>query len=109
MKVTTVSASVRYSMALGDGVHKTVELSAEAMLDDGEMWKMAQANLYEELTGQLKALWGNGTQQAPGSPERGSNGSNHTQSVTRALLPGAPDGVHLLIIAYPSPSPGGTW
>jgi hypothetical protein len=28
MKVTTVSASVRYSKALGDGSHKTVELSA---------------------------------------------------------------------------------
>ena len=66
MKVTTVSASARFSKALGDGVHKTVELSAEAQVDARENWREAQARLYQELGQQLKALWatrgnGNGT------------------------------------------------
>ena len=64
MKVTTVSASVRYSKAIGDGQHKTVELSAEAALDGNEAWTGAQASLYEELGQQLKALWGNGQRAA---------------------------------------------
>jgi hypothetical protein len=41
MKITTVSASVRFSKALGDGQHKTVELAAEAFLDDEEVWTEA--------------------------------------------------------------------
>jgi hypothetical protein len=69
MKITTISASVRYSKALGDGSHKTVELSAEATVN-GEDWHTAQAALYTELGQQLKALWsanGNGSQQATGT------------------------------------------
>ena len=33
MRVTTASASARFSKAIGDGIHKTVELSAEAAVD----------------------------------------------------------------------------
>ena len=57
MKVTTVSASARFSKALGDGVHKTVELSAEATVDYAEDWQEAQVRLFQELGQQLKALW----------------------------------------------------
>ena len=61
MKVTTVSASVRYSKPLGDGSHKTVELSAEATPSLNENWTDAQASLYQQLGQQIKALW-NGNQ-----------------------------------------------
>ena len=57
MKVTTVSASARFSKALGDGVHKTVELSAEATVEYAEAWQEVQARLYQELGQQLKTLW----------------------------------------------------
>lgn len=61
MNVTTISASVRYSRALGDGQHKTVELGAEAVIASlTESWQEAQAQLYADLSQQLKALWGNG-------------------------------------------------
>ena len=38
MKVTTVSAGVRSSGAVGDSRFKTIELSAEANLDGKEIW-----------------------------------------------------------------------
>ena len=57
MKVTTISASVRYSRAINTGEYKTIELSAEAALDPNETWTEAQASLYAELGQQLKALW----------------------------------------------------
>ena len=38
MKITTVSASVRYSKALGDGSRKTVELGAEGTLTTNKQW-----------------------------------------------------------------------
>ena len=63
MKVTTVSANVRFSKALGDGQHKTVELAAEAAIDASEDWQEAQSALYTDLGSQLKALWCNGNQQ----------------------------------------------
>ena len=63
MKVTTVSASVRFSGIVGDSRFKTIELSAEATLDAKETWTEAQARLYEQLGCQLKAMWANGTGQ----------------------------------------------
>ncbi len=57
MKVTQVSAAVRYSKQLDDGSHKTIELSAEAMLTTQENWLTAQSQLYTELGQQLKGLW----------------------------------------------------
>ena len=61
MKVTTVSASVRFSGSVGESRFKTIELSAEAALDGKEAWTEAQAQLYQQLGCQLKALWTNGT------------------------------------------------
>lgn len=65
MKVTTISASVRYSKPLPDGAWKAVELSAEANLEPNETWSEALASLYQDLGQQLKALWtANGNGQA---------------------------------------------
>ena len=58
MKVTTVSASVRFSKAVGKSQHKTAELSAEATIEGAENWIEAQASLYRQLGEQLKNLWG---------------------------------------------------
>ena len=63
MKVTTVSASVRFSKDVGNKQFKTVELSAEGGVDANENWQSAQARLYADLGRQLKVLWstnGNG-------------------------------------------------
>ena len=57
MKVTTVSASVRFSKAIGEGQHKAVELSTEATLDAKKHGPEAQASLYQQLGQQIKALW----------------------------------------------------
>ena len=76
MKVTTVSASVRFSKKMDDGAFKTVELSAEATLAPQEPWQQAQGNLYDQLGQQLKALWSarNGGEQR--------NGDQTTQDTT---------------------------
>jgi hypothetical protein len=83
MKVTTVSASVRYSKALGDGSHKTVELSAEATLTPQEEWHKEQATIYHQLGDQLKGLWTSKTngQHANGtaSVKGNGNGEHHCQ------------------------------
>ena len=72
MQITTISASVRYSKPLGDGSYKTVELGAEATLTAEETWTEAQANLYQALGHQLKALWtSNGNSGANGHPTPG--------------------------------------
>jgi len=63
MKVTTVSASVRFSKDVGNKQFKTVELSAERTVNPNENWQAAQAQLYVDLGQQLKTLWssnGNG-------------------------------------------------
>ena len=72
MKVTTVSASVRFSGAVGESRFKTIELSAEAALDGTETWAEAQASLYQQLGCQLKALWANGNDQQAEAEEPAS-------------------------------------
>ena len=83
MKVTTVSASVRYSKALGDGSHKTVELSAEAALTPKEQWQEAQGSLYHELGQQLMSLWSTKANGQPvndnGDGNGNGNGDHHCQ------------------------------
>lgn len=84
MKVTTVSANIRYSRDSGQGAWKVVELGAEATLD-GEDWKKAQANLYADLGQQLKALWANGNghkaQEAPEKPIEAPSEPEPTQTL----------------------------
>jgi len=91
MKVTTVSASVRFSRALGDGQHKTAELSAEATMGDGENWTDAQANLCQQLGEQLKNLWdvGNGAHNnAPCGTQNPVQPSNNTRVAQTSQISG---------------------
>ncbi len=60
MKITTVSANIRYSKDIGQATWKVVELGAEASVDTGEEWQAAQTQLYTELGQQLKTLWASG-------------------------------------------------
>lgn len=70
---------MRFSKAIGDGQHKTIELSAEAALDPKETWTEAQASLYQQLGQQIKALWNggqasnNGAQTQPSMPDHYCN------------------------------------
>jgi hypothetical protein len=70
MKVTTISVNVRYSKALAQGEHKTLELGLEAALDEGEDWANAQQALYSALTQQLRTVWSRNGH----NPEHGQNG-----------------------------------
>ena len=78
MKVTTVSASVRYSRAIQSGEYKTIELSAEASLEPQEAWIEAQASLYTDLGQQLRTLWAT---KANGNGQS-SNGSAKAETST---------------------------
>ena len=81
MEVTSVSASVRFSGAVGPSRFKTVELSAEATVQGDEDWQDAQSKLYQELGKQVKYLWLEG-QKAPEWAEKAIEddpGSNLTQ------------------------------
>ena len=69
MEVTSVSASVRFSGAVGPSRFKTVELSAEATVQGDEDWQNAQSKLYQELGKQVKYLWLQG-QKTPDATEK---------------------------------------
>ncbi len=75
MKVERVCASVRYSKALGDGQHKTIELTAEGSVEARETWQTAQAYLYNELGKQMKELWPTANRS---SQKRPGNGLDQT-------------------------------
>ena len=90
MKVTTVTAQVKYSQDTGHDAWKSIELGAEASVDGKESWTEAQASLYQQLGQQLKVLWANGNGHKPqdGAESHGEdpqpteqpsqpNGSNH--------------------------------
>ena len=70
MNIQKITASVRYSAALPDGQHKTLELGAEALLQPGDSWEQSQAALYKALGAQLRTLWAsNGTPHAAPTPQ----------------------------------------
>jgi hypothetical protein len=58
MKVTQVSATIRFSKEVHEG-WKSVELGAEATLEPSDDWHQAQQGLYTSLTAQLRTLWDN--------------------------------------------------
>ena len=60
MKVEKISATIRYSQDTGKGAWKVIELGAEASVSDREHWKVAQSELYHQLSHQLRQLWNNG-------------------------------------------------
>jgi hypothetical protein len=84
MKVTTVSANIRYSQDTGKGAWKAVEIGAEATVDQRERWDTALASLYADLGQQLKALWANGNgrkaQEAPEKPTDAPSEPEPTQA-----------------------------
>jgi hypothetical protein len=72
MKVTTVTATIRYSQDSGKGAWKSLELGAEAQVAPNEDWADVQVRLYDHLAQQFKQIWsknGNGTHDAPPAPE----------------------------------------
>ena len=83
MKVTTVSATIKYSLDTGHG-WKAVELGAEATLDAKDSWQAAQHQLYGELSQQLQKMWANGNTAQNGS-------ESATQPVSAPEPPPAPE------------------
>jgi len=98
LKVDRVTAQVRVSQDTGHGAWKSIEIGAEATVDEEERWSEALAHLYADLGRELKTLWsyGNGhkaqessqdsppsTVAAPQSVER-SNGQTELKQYTRA-------------------------
>jgi hypothetical protein len=67
LEVTSVSASVRFSGAIGPSRFKTVELSAEATVQGDEDWQDAQSELYQELRKQVSYLWLQGQKALEGA------------------------------------------
>jgi hypothetical protein len=60
MRVTKVNVAVRFSKEMRDGAWKSIELGAEATLDEGENREEATSALYTDLTADLRRLWNNG-------------------------------------------------
>ncbi len=60
IKLTTVSANIRYCKDTGNRAWKAVELGAEATLDAKDTWQAAQHQLYGELSQQLTEEYANG-------------------------------------------------
>ncbi len=70
MRVTKVTAYLRYA-AEAKGAWRAIEVGAEASLtSNAEDWEAAQADLYHHLGQQLNRFWSNGTAKAdpPGAP-----------------------------------------
>jgi hypothetical protein len=90
MKVTEVSAVVRYS-AEAKGAWRSVEVGATATLTSSdETLESAQGELYQRLRQQLKTLWANGkaeayvsTQVEPPPPAKTHWCSEHDQEFKR--------------------------
>jgi hypothetical protein len=72
VKVTTISANLRFSKDIGHGAWQVIEIGAEVSIDPGENWQTAQSVLYQQLGQQMTVLWNNGTgkpAQEPPTPE----------------------------------------
>ena len=82
MKVTTISANIRYSQDTGHGAWKVIELGAEATIDAKDSWQQAQQQLYGELSQQLQKMWANGktAQNGHGSAGDSSKASEPSQA-----------------------------
>jgi hypothetical protein len=69
VKVTTISANLRFSKDIGHGAWKVIEIGAEASVEPREDWQSAQTALCQQLGQQMTVLWnsGNGkpTQEPP--------------------------------------------
>jgi hypothetical protein len=80
VKVTTISANLRFSKDIGHGAWKVIEIGAEASVDPREDWQTAQTALYQQLGHQMTVLWNNGNgkpAQEPPTPETPTPKPNH--------------------------------
>ena len=80
MKVTVVTANIRYSRSLPDSSWKTIEVGAEASLTASEEWQTAQATLYEQLGQQLKTL-----RSAKANGQANGNGQSEHYCIEHSL------------------------
>jgi hypothetical protein len=69
MQVTTVTATVKYTQDTGRGAWKSLELGAEASINEREDWQQAQATLYGQLAQQFKTLWAQNGSASMNAPE----------------------------------------
>ena len=75
MKVTTISAAIRYSKEIGNGAWKSLEIGAEATVEPREDWHDAEARLYAELSTELRTLWtGTNSNTAKNGEDTSGNG-----------------------------------
>ena len=86
MNINTISANVRFSKRTDEGTHVTIELGSEATLtpEEAQDWKQAQADLYTDLTEQIKTLWpkkanGNNGQTASSNNAQASQSAHYCQ------------------------------
>jgi hypothetical protein len=80
VKVTTISANLRFSKDIGHGAWKVIEIGAEANIDPREDWQSAQAALYQQLGHQMTTLWNNANgkpTQETTTPETPATKSEH--------------------------------
>jgi hypothetical protein len=86
MKVNLVKATLKYSQDSGKGAWRTVEIGAEATVDEREQWEAALANLYADLGKELKTLWAGGVKAENGhsAPVEAAEGHNEPEPVPAA-------------------------
>ncbi len=72
MEVNKIAAHIRFSKDIG-GSWKSLELAAEADVTIMDDWTVCQAELYSQLSQQLRQLWNNGNGAA-------LNGAGGTES-----------------------------
>ena len=87
MKITTISANVRFSQKLPNGGHFTAEVGAEGSLSPSEDWLEAQAGLYQQLGQQLKELWAT---RKPAEPRKEVETTKDTQNEHHCPAHGVP-------------------
>ena len=75
MKIDRITAQIKLSRDTGNG-WKSIEIGAEATVDEREGWATALSQLYTELGRELKTLWANGNGHK--APESHQNGSEST-------------------------------
>ena len=80
MEVIEVSALVRYSKDIG-GSWKSLELGAKAQVSIMDNWDEAQAELYQQLSHQLRQLWSGTNCTATSGPETAIAGSNKPEAM----------------------------
>ncbi len=72
MQISKIAAHVRFSKDIG-GSWKSLELAAEADVTIMDDWTVCQAELYSQLSQQLRQLWNNGNGTALNSQNGGES------------------------------------